>query len=538
MLNSRPIRALLAAQVISVTGAQMTWLALPWFVLTTTGSATRTSVVMGAEAVGLAAFGIQSGNLVNRLGARRTMLLCDALRAPTVAVIPILHWTGALSFPVLLLAAAAIGVLSAPYFAAQKVIVPEILGEDERIVTKMQTLSQSASRITMLLGPVIAGVLIGLIGASSVLMVDAVTYLVAVGLVAGFVPAGRRAPVPGEERGSRAGIRFVLRDPLLRWWMPVFTIGDAAWMAIFVALPVLTVQRYDSDPRVAGWLFASFGVGAIVGNIVAFRLLDRTDGLRLIGLGILGQALPLWLLVLELPGVARLGHAHALRPGERARQPEHPRDLDAPRSSRPPCQRHGGRDDPVRPGDADRASGSRPAAGRLQRRGRVRAVRCDSDGDDDRRSDRRVPRQARYGASSSNSFAFAQRAAKPACRKSFAAEAPSDQVSSRPNRGDIISVETSAAALQVPRHRGHVTSSPMARWKPVPAGCSSSPVSASPSTKGWRTKLPTRSLESVRETLKVAAASAASSSAVLGGERRDSAATVARPPRKMPAIVA
>ncbi len=180
-------------------------------------------------------------------------------------------------------------------------IVPEILGEDERIVTKMQTLSQSASRITMLLGPVIAGVLIGLIGASSVLMVDAATYLVAVALVAAFVPAGRRAPAPGEERGSRAGIRFVLRDPLLRWWMPVFTIGDAAWMAIFVALPVLTIQRYDSDPRVAGWLFASFGVGAIVGNIVAFRLLDRTDGLRLIGLGILGQALPLWLLVLELP---------------------------------------------------------------------------------------------------------------------------------------------------------------------------------------------------------------------------------------------
>jgi MFS family permease len=300
VLNTRPIRALLAAQVISVTGAQMTWLALPWFVLTTTGSATRTSVVMGAEAVGLAAFGIQSGNLVNRLGARRTMLLCDTLRAPTIAVVPILHWTGALSFPVLIAAAAGIGVFSAPYFAAQKVIVPEILGEDERVVTKMQTLSQSASRITMLLGPVSAGVLIGLIGAPSVLMVDAATYLVAVGLVAGFVPTGRRA-APGEEQGSRAGIRFVLRDPLLRWWMLVFTIGDAAWMAIFLAVPVLTVQRYDSDPRVAGWLFASFGVGAIVGNIAAFRVLDRTDGLRLVGLGILGQALPLWLLVLELP---------------------------------------------------------------------------------------------------------------------------------------------------------------------------------------------------------------------------------------------
>jgi MFS family permease len=104
VLASRPIRALLAAQVVSVTGAQMTWLALPWFVLTTSGSATRTSLVMAAEAVGLAAFGLQGGNLVNRLGARRTMLLCDSLRAPVVALVPILHWSGSLSFPVLIAA--------------------------------------------------------------------------------------------------------------------------------------------------------------------------------------------------------------------------------------------------------------------------------------------------------------------------------------------------------------------------------------------------------------------------------------------------
>ena len=304
LLASRPIRALLAAQVVSVTGAQMTWLALPWFVLTTTGSATRTSAVMAAEAVGLALFGLQGGNVVNRLGARRTMLMCDALRAPTMAVIPILHWTGGLSFPVLIGTAALAGALSAPYFAAQKVIVPEILGEDERLVSKMQTLSQTASRITMLLGPVIGGVLIGLIGAPSVLLVDAASYLVAVVLIAGFVPVGRRVPAADEEQGSRAGIRFVVRDPLLRWWMPSFTIGDAAWMAIFVAIPVLTIERYDSDPRIAGWLFASFGVGAIAGNVAAFRLLDRIDGFRMIALFIMGQALPLWFLVVELPAAA------------------------------------------------------------------------------------------------------------------------------------------------------------------------------------------------------------------------------------------
>lgn len=48
VLRSTALRALLAAEVISTTGAQMTWVALPWFVLLTTGSATRMSVVMAA----------------------------------------------------------------------------------------------------------------------------------------------------------------------------------------------------------------------------------------------------------------------------------------------------------------------------------------------------------------------------------------------------------------------------------------------------------------------------------------------------------
>ena len=55
LLRRRPVVALLAAEVVSTTGSQMTWLALPWFVLVTTGSATRMSVVVGAELIGLAA---------------------------------------------------------------------------------------------------------------------------------------------------------------------------------------------------------------------------------------------------------------------------------------------------------------------------------------------------------------------------------------------------------------------------------------------------------------------------------------------------
>jgi MFS family permease len=307
VLRSTALRALLTAEVISTTGAQMTWVALPWFVLLTTGSATRMSVVMAAEAIGLAAVGFPSGRLLNRLGARRTMLLCDGLRGPLMLVIPVLHWADALSFGVLIAVAFALGALSAPYFAANRMILPELLGEDETVVSQANALFQGATRITLLLGPVTAGVLIGVIGAPSVLVVDAATYVVAVLLVGLFVPATTPVLADGEDRGVLAGLRWVSREPLIRTWRFCIIVGDIAWQAIFVAIPVLVVARYDSDPRVVGALFAAFGVGAVLGNTVAFRLVRQVDGLRLIARVALAQALPIWLLVLHLPAVAAVG---------------------------------------------------------------------------------------------------------------------------------------------------------------------------------------------------------------------------------------
>ena len=307
VLRSTALRALLTAEVISTTGAQMTWVALPWFVLITTGSATRMSVVMAAEAIGLAAVGFPSGRLLNRLGARRTMLLCDGLRGPLMLVIPVLHWADALSFGLLAAVAFALGALSAPYFAANRMILPELLGEDEAVVSQANALFQGATRITLLLGPVTAGVLIGAIGAPSVLLVDAATYVVAVLLVGLFVPATTPVRADGEDRGVLAGLRWVSREPLIRAWRFCIIVGDIAWQAIFVAIPVLVVARYDSDPRVVGALFAAFGVGAVLGNTVAFRLVRQVDGLRLIARVALAQALPIWLLVLHLPAVAAVG---------------------------------------------------------------------------------------------------------------------------------------------------------------------------------------------------------------------------------------
>ena len=92
------VSALVAAETISVLGTRMTYLALPWFVLVTTGSPGKMSLVLAAEILPMAILGIPSGSVVQRLGSRTTMLVADAARGPILVSIPLLYSAGALSF--------------------------------------------------------------------------------------------------------------------------------------------------------------------------------------------------------------------------------------------------------------------------------------------------------------------------------------------------------------------------------------------------------------------------------------------------------
>jgi len=282
----------------------MTWLALPWFVLTTSGSPTRMGFVVAAGVAGAALFGLPGGAVLARLGARRTMLIADACRAPLALAVPVLHWTGGLSFPLLLGLVFAQSAFFGPYFAAQRVVVPELLGEDEEVVGRANALLQGATRITLVLGPGVAGVLIGVIGAANVLVIDAVSFAVSFLLVATFLP--RTRPVEQDESGGGlfAGLAYIRRDPLLRAWGSMMIVIDASWLVLFAAVPVLVFEEYGRHAAIAGWLIGAFGAGALLGNVVAYRTLRRVDSLTWASVGLLVEALPLWLLPLPLPAVA------------------------------------------------------------------------------------------------------------------------------------------------------------------------------------------------------------------------------------------
>lgn len=305
LLRDRRLAALLAAEIVSSIGTQMTWLALPWFVLRTTGSAEQMTWVIIAEVLPVAVLGFWGGAIAARVGTRRTMLVCDLARAPLLAAVPLLHSAGLLPFPVLLLIVAATGVFIAPYFSVQRAVIPELVGEDEGTVAQATALYQAANRLTIFIGPVLAGLLISVLGTTQVLYVDAASYLVSFALVAVFVHPPEVA-TEGRPQGALSGVRFLFGDRLLRVWTPAFTLVDVSWQLIFASLPVLVVTEYDANPRVLGLLMGALGGGALVGAFVSLSAVRRFPALTLGSAAFALQMVSLWLLVAPGPWLVPL----------------------------------------------------------------------------------------------------------------------------------------------------------------------------------------------------------------------------------------
>ncbi len=286
---------------MSSLGSQMTFLALPWFVLVTTGSPAKMSIVLAVEILPIALLGIPSGALVAKLGARTTMVLGDAGRAPLMLAIPLLHEAGLLSFPLLLVCVFALGCFIAPYFSAQRLILPELVGNDERTVGQANAVVEGTQRATSLLGPSVAGVLIAVIGATNVLYLDAASYAISFLILVTLVP--RRPPIGESEdaHGLLAGIRFLFRDPLLRILAITALFLNMFGQMLAASLPVLAFDEYDESSAVAGLFFAAFGAGSVVGAILAIKLVPKFDPIRLGAVSLVALTVPIPLLGLPLP---------------------------------------------------------------------------------------------------------------------------------------------------------------------------------------------------------------------------------------------
>ena len=142
-------------------------------------------------------------------------------------------------------------------------------------------------------------------------------------LIACFVKVGGAAPETEESRGLGAGVRFLLKDRLLRPWSVAIVAGDVAWLAFFVAMPFLVLTRFGEQPEIIGWILGAWGLGAVLGSAVMFRVVRQVDGLLVGSIGELAMIAPLWLF-LRRPArpsvlvVAMFASGLGERPGQRS----------------------------------------------------------------------------------------------------------------------------------------------------------------------------------------------------------------------------
>ncbi len=270
--NRIPLFALFTANAISMVGNVLTMIAIPWFVLQTTGSATQTGITGFFSILPVVVAGLFGGALVDRLGYKPTSIIADLASGLTVALIPILFFTAGLQFWQLMVLVFCGALLDTPGSTARSALVPELAERAGMPIERATSLNQIVERSSRLIGAPLAGLLIAAMSTANVLWLDAISFFISAAMVAVLIKAPPIKP-PEAARGRyfdelRAGLRFLRRDHLLL--ALVFTIMltnglDAAYSGVI--RPVYVDQVWGSAFDL-GLLIAVNAAGAVLGAIV------------------------------------------------------------------------------------------------------------------------------------------------------------------------------------------------------------------------------------------------------------------------------
>jgi MFS family permease len=303
-----PILALLAANAVSETGNVLAFVAIPWFVLQTTGSAVRTGLTGAVFLLAAVVAGVFGGPVVDRLLFKRASIVADLAGAVTVALVPLLYHTVGLLFWQLLVLVFLGGFLDAPGHTARQSLVPDLAERAGMGIERANSLFQGIQFASLLLGPPLAGLLISLLAPGNVLWIDAATFVVSAALVAALVPtpAPRSARRAGRYLVELAeGLAFIRRDRLVVWMFGIGVVANSlAVPLVAVVLPFVTREVYGSAVDL-GLILGGFGGGALAGTVLYAILGGRLPRRATLVAAISLLGLPFWVLVATPPiGVA------------------------------------------------------------------------------------------------------------------------------------------------------------------------------------------------------------------------------------------
>jgi MFS family permease len=313
-----PLYALYGADAISLSGNAVAQVAIPWFVLTTTGSAALTGLVVFFNFLPIVLAAFFGGVVVDRLGFRASSVVADLASSAAVAAIPLLHATVGLPLWQLMALVFLGALLDAPGATARAALFPDVVETARVPMERASGIRAGIQQGATLVGAPLGGVLVAVFGATGALWLDAASFLFSAALVVVFVPRPHEAG-ESEERGRffaelAEGMRFIWNPRLTRALVTMVLLSNLVEAPGSVVLTVFAEEKYDSATALGlmlGVLGGTALAGALLYSAIGHRLPRRRTFLfcfAFVPVGYLALAttpsLPVALVALAVAGFA------------------------------------------------------------------------------------------------------------------------------------------------------------------------------------------------------------------------------------------
>jgi MFS family permease len=303
LLRNRSFFRIWLAATVAVLGGSVSQLAIPLTAVQMLhAGAAQMGMLFACAALPFALFSLPAGVWIDRCRKRTLIVAFNLLGGAALATVPLAAAFHVLSMPLLYLVQFAVGTAFCVGGSAAQVFMTQVVGRDRLIEANSK--QASATSLAGLAGPILAGMLVGWLGAPIAVAVDAAAFIVAATLIATVRFA---EPLPQPSRQALAselleGLRFVWGHPLLR----VFAVMAAMCILLFDAFMALYVLRATRDLGLGAQQLAMVNalaaLGALTGAVSVHAVNRRVGKPTAIVLAFLATALGFLAYALVAPG--------------------------------------------------------------------------------------------------------------------------------------------------------------------------------------------------------------------------------------------
>jgi MFS family permease len=260
-------RNLWLARLVSFLGDSLGLMALILYVADRAGTGAAVGMLLLAGDFAPTLVGPVAGALADRLHRRRVMIACDVLQGFVVAAIVAFQPPLVALLPLVAVRAA----LSTTFQPAARSALPDLVNDAD--LDRANALLGFGTWGLDAAGPLLALVLVPLLGVRGILAVDAASFVFALPFLLGLPPLGpaARDVTPSLRADVRDGIRYVWTHRFVR----VLVLGFAAVVLVGavddVALVLFAKGALGGGDALASLLYAGSGIGLLAGFLLLAR---------------------------------------------------------------------------------------------------------------------------------------------------------------------------------------------------------------------------------------------------------------------------